>query len=280
MTIQAQTHLERVQEALELTLPLIQQLFPIDVMFALTNTKQFLHYTPGQEIDIHVHPDQKIPPTSGITEALHTGELVSRTIGEEIYGTPFKSNSLPFTDEQGRIIGALTMGISLKNQEILSEATEYLVTSSGEIKSATDEIAVSATEMTNDIQMLKEIGENMVSELHKTDEMLDFIKQVSDNSRLLSINASIEAAHAGDHGRGFGVVATEMRKMADSSATAAKEIEQILSTIQHNIKQLHHTLFHCLDQSERQAAATEEIAASMEQLLVSAEEIQKVSHLL
>ena len=54
-----------------------------------------------------------------------------------------------------------------------------------------------------------------------------------DQTRLLSLNASIEAARAGTQGKGFGVVATEIQKLADMSASFAHEIEQ-------NVNRLHH----------------------------------------
>lgn len=135
---------------------------------------------------------------------------------------------------------------------MLTQAAENLAVSLGEVRLAANSIATTATELNQEIQQLKELDGQILGELKKTDEMLHFIRQVADNSRLLSINASIEAAHAGEHGSGFGVVATEIRKMADPSASSAKEIEQIVrTTIQQSIAKLDGTLADCLEQSEQ-----------------------------
>jgi len=67
---------------------------------------------------------------------------------------------------------------------------------------------------------------------------IDFIKKVADDTNLLSLNAAIEAARAGEHGRSFGVVAEEVRKLAENSAAAAKNIGKVLNDIENSIKGL------------------------------------------
>lgn len=271
---------EQLLESLKLSLPLVQRLFPIDVMFALADMEKFIYYLPGTELDIRIQEGMPVPPRGGIRAALETGEMVSADIPKEIYGWPFKSTSIPIRDGEGAISGVFTIGISLSNQETLSDAANVLSVTSEEISSTSEEIAGTASDLANIVGDLKVLGQTVVEELHKTDEILDFIKKVADNSNLLGLNAAIEAAHAAEHGRGFGIVAQEIRKMSVSSASSAKEITGILERIKKNIHQMDATLLECLAQSERQAAATEEITASMQQLAASAAEIEKIARLI
>lgn len=259
---------------------IIQKIIPLDCCIMICNKDGLIvKFVGAESFDMNVREGSVVAKGGSLGECIATAKIVHKTIPKEAYNVPIKAIAVPIFDNN-ILIGGIATGISLANQEALLDSAQIIAATSEEMTATTQELAATATHLSSGLEDIESIGNSVINEVKKTDDILRFVSDVAANSNLLGLNAAIEAARAGEHGRGFAVVAEEIRKMAVNSAEAVNDIKDILNNIRKEVEILKNKVEENSSMAERQATATQEIAKAMESLAASAIEIEKVAQII
>ncbi len=116
---------------------------------------------------------------------------------------------------------------------------------------------------------IKELGESS----GKIGEIISVINDIADQTNLLALNAAIEAARAGEQGRGFAVVADEVRKLAERTSSATGEIAGMITTIQHDTEEAVNAMDKSLDMVETGVNMADKAGESLKQIVQTGQEM-------
>lgn len=160
--------------------------------------------------------------TLNLEEVSTTIEELSASIEETAYSTDeIKITSTEIEKAVDSIAEKAQEG-ALSAGDISNKAIELKTKSQDQQKSAYDTVVHIKQSLSESLKKTKEID--------KINELTESILAISEQTNLLALNAQIEAARAGESGKGFTVVANEVRKLAESSEETVSEIQKIVST--------------------------------------------------
>jgi sugar diacid utilization regulator len=154
----------------------------------------------------------------------------------------------------------------IRQLDLIREVVAEISQSVRQTASAIERIYAGSEELnatsTTVAQAVSETG----AKVKETSKVLEFILDVADRTRLLGLNAAIVAAQAREHGRGFSVVADEIRKLADNSSSSVEQITEILEQIQSGIAKVSSSSGKTSAVSEKQFHATQQITRDIENI--------------
>ncbi|HMK56028.1 MAG TPA: methyl-accepting chemotaxis protein [Dissulfurispiraceae bacterium] len=154
-----------------------------------------------------------------------------------------------------------------------AEETLKIARSGGKIVDDTvTEVQIISNTVADSSQMIKTLGERS----QQIFEIVDVIKDIADQTNLLALNAAIEAARAGEQGRGFAVVADEVRKLAEKTSKATAEVGEMIGAIQSETGRAVSAMAESQSRVEKGVALSSEAGSALHKILDSVQGLQSM----
>ena len=135
---------------------------------------------------------------------------------------------------------------------------------------------VATSQISNDSQNASTSVDNLKSATAGINDFVNIIKGISDQTNLLALNAAIEAARAGEQGRGFAVVADEVRTLAQRSAEASNEISNLIEQVNQQMEQVISGISHVGEKSAEISDSTATIEATANDIVSVSQQMYSV----
>lgn len=257
--------------------PYINEIFVEDVGVSVIKEGMYTAYVPGKSFDLGVRAGE---PMKGqvCEQCIETGKRIVRMISREqsAFDVPYIACAFPIK-EGNKAMGCVITTQAVINQEKVHTIAGTLAESSDDFTASMDTLATGANELSALCNDLGNLSKELAATIKQTDDIVDFIKNISNQTNLLGLNAAIEAARVGEAGRGFGVVAEEIRKLATVSAESVKNINSSLKKTQDSIEIMNKKVANIDNTVQSQENSIQKMAKASQELASMAGELSNVS---
>ena len=249
-----------------------------DLAVAISDREKVIKCVSGENVPLRVEEGDVLTDNLALYQSMKQRKKITVSIPKDTHGMSLTATSMPIIDEDGEMLGAVATIKNISDREELHGIIQTLAGSLNEMSKTTTQISSSAEKIAYSGEEIISYVNSTIAKTKETDQVVRFVQQVAKQTNLLGLNASIEAARAGETGRGFQVVAEEIRKLAISSNESVDKISSVLKEIQGSVTKILQMVENNGALTQNQASGTEEITAEINELSTLADKLNKFAH--
>lgn len=277
MSIRTENETADLLDAFVKVAPYLNSLVQDDITIGIYDTEKLLVNIPAKTFSLNVKAGDPLQEGDIITDAIRSNQKKTSMVPKELFGFPLIARAIPLHDQKGRVIGGVGLGTSLEESSKLHDVAESLSAVVEQTAAAISDISESINGFSSQMSGISSQAKKVSESAGEIADISVTVKGISDQSNLLGLNAAIEAARAGESGKGFSVVADEIRKLATHSKENVGQIDQITKKIHSLLKGLEESIESINQHTDGQAAAVEQISATMQEISGSAQHLAKMA---
>lgn len=261
-----------------------------DIISSLFNKKSYIIITDNNAVVVKIwevpdlpfglKPGDKMPEGTVSVEVLKTGMRTARVVMKDKskFGFGYAGLGTPIFDSDKKLMGALTITSPISQQEKVNDISKEINMSIAATLNAKDETLKYTESVMETVHSLSELTIEVQNNIGIIADVINLIQKVSGQTNLLGINAAIEASRAGAEGKGFQIVAKEIRNLSETVKNTVIQLQDKLMGLKEKIGNITPQMQQLDGFVKSQTEAIDSVGTIIGNLKETADSLEKLSN--